>query len=83
VRTAAKELGGRGITVNAVAPGPLDSPFVRDSLPAEAVAALEQFSPMGRLGMWEDVAPVIAFLATERARWISAQTIRVNGAMAG
>lgn len=81
-RTAAKELGGRGITVNAVAPGPLASPFVRDSLPAEAVAALEQFSPMGRLGRWEDVAPVIVFLASEQARWISAQTIRVNGAMA-
>jgi 3-oxoacyl-[acyl-carrier protein] reductase len=82
VRAAAKELGSRGITVNAVAPGPLDSPFVNDSLPAEAVAALEQLSPMGRLGMWEDVAPVIAFLASEQARWISAQTIRVNGAMA-
>ena len=37
---------------------------------------------MGRLGTWEDVAPVIAFLATERARWITAQTIRVNGGMA-
>jgi 3-oxoacyl-[acyl-carrier protein] reductase len=82
VRTAAKELGGRGITVNAVAPGPLDSPFVNNSLPPEAVASLEQLSPMGRLGTWEDVAPVIAFLATEQARWISAQTIRVNGAMA-
>ncbi len=82
VRAGAKELGGRGITVNAVAPGPIDSPFVRDALPPEEVEHLEQFSPMGRLGTWEDVAPVIAFLATDRARWISAQTIRVNGAMA-
>ncbi len=36
---------------------------------------------MGRLGTWEDVAPVIAFLATAQARWITAQTIRVNGGM--
>ena len=37
---------------------------------------------MGRLGQWEDVAPVIAFLATDRARWIAGPTIRVNGGMA-
>jgi 3-oxoacyl-[acyl-carrier protein] reductase len=82
VRAGAKELGARGITVNAVAPGPIDSPFVRDAEPPEGIARLEQMSPMGRLGSWEDVAPVIAFLATERARWITAQTIRVNGGMA-
>jgi 3-oxoacyl-[acyl-carrier protein] reductase len=82
VRTGAKELGARGITVNAVAPGPIDSPFVRDAAGPEEIARLEQFSPTGRLGTWEDVAPVIAFLATERARWITAQTIRVNGGMA-
>jgi 3-oxoacyl-[acyl-carrier protein] reductase len=81
VRAAAKELGGRGITVNAVAPGPIDSPFVRDATSTEELARLEQFSPMGRLGTWEDIAPLIAFLATERARWITAQTIRVNGGM--
>jgi 3-oxoacyl-[acyl-carrier protein] reductase len=82
VRTGAKELGARGITVNAVAPGPIDSPFVRDAAGPEEIARLEAFSPMGRLGTWEDVAPVIAFLATDRARWITAQTIRVNGGMA-
>jgi 3-oxoacyl-[acyl-carrier protein] reductase len=82
VRAGAKELGGRAITVNAVAPGPLDSPFVRDSADAATIAHLEHFSPMGRLGTWEDVAPVIAFLATDRARWITGQTIRVNGGMA-
>jgi 3-oxoacyl-[acyl-carrier protein] reductase len=82
VRAGAKELGARGITVNAVAPGPIDSPFVRDAAEPDEIARLEQFSPMGRLGTWEDVAPVIAFLATERARWITAQTIRVNGGMA-
>ena len=81
VRAGAKELGARGITVNAVAPGPIDSPFVRDDVPPEGVARLEQFSPMGRLGTWEDVAPLVAFLATEQARWITAQTIRVNGGM--
>jgi 3-oxoacyl-[acyl-carrier protein] reductase len=82
VRAGAKELGARGITVNAVAPGPIDSPFVRDAAGPEEIARLEQFSPMGRLGAWEDIAPVIAFLATDRAHWITAQTIRVNGGMA-
>jgi 3-oxoacyl-[acyl-carrier protein] reductase len=82
VRAGSKELGGRGITVNAVAPGPIESPFVREIETPEAVAHLEQMSPMGRLGTWEDVAPVISFLATERARWITGQTIRVNGGMA-
>jgi 3-oxoacyl-[acyl-carrier protein] reductase len=82
VRIGSKELGARDITVNAVAPGPIDSPFVRDVESPEAVAYLEQQSPMGRLGTWEDVAPVIAFLATDRARWITGQTIRVNGGMA-
>jgi 3-oxoacyl-[acyl-carrier protein] reductase len=82
VRAGSKELGGRGITVNAVAPGPIDSPFVHDVETPEAVAYLERQSPMGRLGTWEDVAPVIAFLASARGRWISGQTIRVNGGFA-
>lgn len=81
VRTGAKELGARGITVNAIAPGPLDSPMVNDAMDDEALAQLRAFSPMGRLGTWEDVAPAIAFLASPAARWVSAQTLRVNGAM--
>jgi 3-oxoacyl-[acyl-carrier protein] reductase len=43
---------------------------------------LARQSSMGRLGTWEEIAPVIAFLATARARWITGQTIRVNGGFA-
>jgi len=81
VRTAAKEVGARRVTVNAVAPGPIDSPFVNDVTPDAALERLRAFSPQQRLGRWQEIAPVIAFLATEQARWITAQTIRVNGGM--
>jgi 3-oxoacyl-[acyl-carrier protein] reductase len=82
VRAGSKELGRRGITVNAVAPGPIDSPFVHDANTPEEIAMLARQSSMGRLGTWEEIAPVIAFLATARARWITGQTIRVNGGFA-
>lgn len=81
VRIAAKELGSRGITVNAVAPGPIDSPMVVDALPPEVLERVRAQSPMHRLGTWEEVAPAYAFLASPAAGWISAQTLRVNGAM--
>ena len=82
MRAGAKELGSRGVTVNAVAPGPIDSPFVRAYSDDAELARLAAFSPMGRLGRWDDVAPLIAFLATPQAHWITAQTIRCNGGMA-
>ena len=75
VRTLAKELGARGITVNAVAPGPTDTAMVsqlsRDTAPA--------ITPLGRLGQPADIADVVSFLASEDARWITGQIIGVNG----
>ena len=75
VRTLAKELGARGITVNAVAPGPTDTAMVsqlsRDTAPA--------ITPLGRLGQPADIADVIGFLASDDARWITGQIIGVNG----
>jgi 3-oxoacyl-[acyl-carrier protein] reductase len=75
VRTLAKELGARGITVNAVAPGPTDTAMVsqlsRDTAPA--------ITPLGRLGQPADIADVIGFLASDDARWITGQVIGVNG----
>lgn len=75
VRTLAKELGPRGITVNAVAPGPTDTAMVsqlsRDTAPA--------ITPLGRLGQPADIADVIGFLASEDARWVTGQIIGVNG----
>ena len=75
VRTLAKEIGGRGITVNAIAPGPTDTAMVsqlsRDTAPA--------ITPLGKLGSPAEIADVVAFLASEDARWITGQIIGVNG----
>ena len=75
VRTLAKELGARGITVNAVAPGPTDTAMVsqlsRDTAPA--------ITPLGRLGQPADIADVIGFLASDDARWITGQVLSIDG----
>jgi 3-oxoacyl-[acyl-carrier protein] reductase len=81
VRAAAAEWGGRGITVNAVAPGPIDNAFFRGPETADSIAAASTFSPRARLGLAEDVAPVVGFLVGDAAGWVSGQTVRVNGGM--
>lgn len=78
---AAKELGARGITVNAVAPGPIDDSFYHSAETPEAVAAATNHSPRGRLGAPGDIAPVVGFLLGADAGWVSGQTVRANGAM--
>ena len=74
----AKELGGRGITVNAVNPGPIDTPFFHKPETPESVARIERLAPMGRLGMVEEVAPVVGFLASPAAGWLNGETLYVN-----
>lgn len=81
VLAAAKELGARGITVNAVAPGPVDDDFYRSAETPESTAAAAQHSPRGRLGAPEDIVPVVGFLVGAGAGWVSGQTVRANGAM--
>jgi 3-oxoacyl-[acyl-carrier protein] reductase len=81
VLAAAKELGARGITVNAVAPGPIDESFYRDAETPEAIAAATHHSPRNRLGRPEDIAPVVGWLLGDAAGWVSGQTVRANGAM--
>ncbi|MGF1428128.1 SDR family oxidoreductase [Kitasatospora sp. LaBMicrA B282] len=81
VLAAAKELGARGITVNAVAPGPIDDSFYRAAETPESMAAAADHSPRGRLGRPEDIAPVVGWLVGEEAGWVSGQTVRANGAM--
>jgi 3-oxoacyl-[acyl-carrier protein] reductase len=81
VLALAKELGGRGITVNAVAPGPIDDSFYRAAESPESMAAAANHSPRGRLGAPEDVAPVVGWLISDEAGWVSGQTVRANGAM--
>lgn len=74
-RAAAHELGPRGITVNVVAPGPVQTGWIYPQLEAELVAQL----PLRRIGRPEDVADVCVFLASRRADWITGQVICVNG----
>ncbi|HEU5355460.1 MAG TPA: SDR family oxidoreductase [Actinocrinis sp.] len=81
VLAAAKELGARGITVNAVAPGPIDDSFYHAAETPDAVAAATHHSPRGRLGAPHDIAPVVGFLVSPDAGWVSGQTVRANGAM--
>lgn len=78
-RVVAKELGPRGITVNAVAPGPVDTPLFTDGKSTEQIAAIKEVNPFGRLGEPEDVARVVSFLAGPDGGWVSGQIIRANG----
>lgn len=77
----AKELAGRDITVNAVAPGPTATELFFEGKPPEVVDQIAGANPMGRLGAPEDIAEVVVTLAGP-ARWINGQTIFVNGGLA-
>lgn len=80
-RCHAAELGPRGITVNAVAPGFTQSDMLDVALPAQARSAMIDLTALGRLGRPDDIADVVAFLASEDARWITGTTIAVNGGL--
>ena len=75
----AKELGERKITVNAVAPGPVDTELFRDGKSDEQIQQMAQMAALGRIGQVEDIADAVAFLASDDARWITGQCIHVNG----
>jgi len=81
-KALAKEVGGRGINVNCVAPGPLNTPFYFPVETEEAIAGAKSRSVGNRLAEIDDVVPLVAFLCSPEAKWITAQTIRVNGGMA-
>jgi len=78
-RSLSKELGARGIRVNAVAPGPTDTELLHGANTPERTQGFRDMTPLGRLGEPDDIANVIAFLGTPAAAWINGQTIRVNG----
>ena len=75
-----KCLASRGITANCVAPGFIKTPMT-DALPEEAKEKLTRNIPMARLGLPEDVANAVVFLASDEASYITGQTIHVNGGM--
>ena len=79
-KSLAKELAGRGITVNAVAPGFIDTPMTQ-SLGEKVRSELLGRIPLGRLGDPADVADVVSFLASEQARYVTGQVIHVDGGM--
>lgn len=79
-KSLAREVGSRGITVNCVAPGFIDTDMTR-SLSDEHRNGLLQHIPLGRLGQVEDIAAAVAFLASPLAGYISGETLHVNGGM--
>lgn len=81
-RVFAKEIGARGINVNAVLPGPTNTELFTKGKSEELIGRLASLNAFNRIGDPEDIAKVVAFLASDEAKWISGQTIGVNGAMA-
>lgn len=79
-RSLGAEIGGRGITVNSVAPGFIQTDMTHE-LPEEQKAALLSKIPAGRLGSADEIASVVAFLASDGAAYINGETIQVNGGM--
>ena len=79
-KSLALEVGARGITVNAIAPGFIETDMT-ESLPKDQKEALASQIPMGRLGSVDEIAQAVLFLADESGSYITAQTLHVNGGM--
>jgi 3-oxoacyl-[acyl-carrier protein] reductase len=80
-KTVAKELGGRGITCNAVAPGLVPTDLTA-SLPQDLVGLAIERTPLGRTGTAEDIAAAVAFLASDEASFVTGQILAVDGGLA-
>ena len=80
-KSHAAELGARGITVNVVAPGTTETDMLNAAMPKEVQQAMVANTALGRLGQPEDIADVVAFLASEDARWVTGQVLGVSGGL--
>src|SRR5262249_42315890 len=81
VRSMAKELSGRRVRVNAVAPGPVDTDLFNAGKTEEAKQRMAAFSPFNRIGQPGEIAEVVRFLASEQASWVQGQIVQPNGGM--
>ncbi|WP_316173907.1 SDR family oxidoreductase [Bradyrhizobium sp. SZCCHNRI1073] len=81
VRSMAKELSARGVRVNAVAPGPVDTELFNAGKTEEAKQRMAALSPFNRIGKPGEIAEVVRFLASGEASWIQGQIVRPNGGM--
>jgi 3-oxoacyl-[acyl-carrier protein] reductase len=80
-RTLATELGSRQITVNAVAPGVIATDMLGGMVSEEWQQSLIEQTPLGRMGAPEDIADVVAFLASDDSRWVTGEIIAANGGL--
>jgi 3-oxoacyl-[acyl-carrier protein] reductase len=78
-RQLAKEFGTKGITINAIAPGPVKTELFLVGKTEQQIEAMSKMNSFNRLGEPEDIADVIELLVSDKAHWITGQTIRVNG----
>lgn len=81
LRSMSKELAGRKVRVNGVAPGPVDTDLFRAGKNDEAKARSAAMSPFNRIGTPDEVAEVVSFLASDKASWVHGQIIQPNGGM--
>lgn len=80
-KALALELGSSGITVNAIAPGLIDTPILKTSLRDETVAAMVRRTPVARIGVPDDIAACCAYIVSEEASFLTGQVISPNGGM--
>lgn len=81
-RVFSKEIGHRNINVNSVSPGPTNTELFTNGKSEEIIARLASLSAFNRIGEPADIANIVAFLASDEAKWINAQNIGINGGMA-
>jgi 3-oxoacyl-[acyl-carrier protein] reductase len=81
-RVFSKEVGGRGITVNSISPGPTNTELFTEGKSEEALQRLASMAALGRIGEPEDIAGLVLFLVSDESAWVTAQNLGVNGGFA-